>query len=60
MGVLPFPVGVRFTIRFVKAEAMLILIVDHRSRFPEALLDSLRLRHVKRSSQATLFDQSSL
>jgi hypothetical protein len=29
---------VRFAIHFVKAEAMMILMVDHRSRFPEALL----------------------
>ena len=35
----------RFAIHFVKTEAMMILIVDHRSRFPEALLDSLWLRH---------------
>jgi hypothetical protein len=38
---------VRFAIHFVTAEAMMILIVDHRSRFPEALLDRLRLRHLK-------------
>jgi hypothetical protein len=38
---------VRFVINFIEAEAMMILIVDHPSRLPEALIDSLQLRHVK-------------
>lgn len=38
MGCLPFRISLRFAIHFVKTEAMMILIVDHRSRFPEALL----------------------
>ena len=47
MGALPFRVSVRFASDFVKADAIRILIVDHRSRLPEALLDSLQLGHVK-------------
>ena len=47
MGGLPFPISVGFAIHFVKGEAMMILMADHRSRFREALLDSLRLRHLK-------------
>jgi len=50
---------VRFAIDFVYGEAIMVLIVDHRSRLPEGILDCLQLRHVKTDLvRATLFDQS--
>jgi hypothetical protein len=34
---------VRFAIDFVNGEAIMILIVDHRSLFPEGILDCLHI-----------------
>ena len=47
MGRLPFRFSVRCVIDLVYGEAIMVLIVDHRSRLPEGILDCLQLRHVK-------------
>jgi len=47
MGRLPFRFSVRCVIDLVYGEAIMVLIVDHRSRLPEGILDCLQLRRVQ-------------
>ena len=59
MGRLPFRFSVRFAIDFVNGEAIMVLIVDHRSRLPEGILDWSSVPSCETDLvRATLFDQS--